>query len=142
MIQGGHITNNDGTGGYSIYGPQFEDENFLIKHNTAGLLSMANSGSNTNGSQFFITVAPTPHLDNKHVVFGRVIDGLDVISRIENQLTDNNDKPIQDCYIENCGIIDKSELDKLLENKKKDLNKGKILDKIPESNTQSPSLSY
>ena len=142
MVQGGDITNNDGTGGYSIYGDKFEDENFKIKHNTAGLLSMANSGPNTNGSQFFITVAPTPHLDNKHVVFGRVIEGLDVLSRIENQLTDNNDKPIQDCYIQECGTLTKKELDSFIEEKKINMNRGKLLEKIPDSNIQSPSLSY
>jgi cyclophilin family peptidyl-prolyl cis-trans isomerase len=142
MIQGGDITNNDGTGGYSIYGDNFEDENFKIKHTTAGLLSMANSGPNTNGSQFFITVTPTPHLDNKHVVFGRVIEGLDIVNRIENQLTDNNDKPIQDCYINNCGILTKKEVDNLMEEKKNYINRGKLLDKIPDSNVSSPSLSY
>ena len=142
MIQGGDITNNDGTGGYSIYGDNFEDENFNIKHTTAGLLSMANSGPNTNGSQFFITVTPTPHLDNKHVVFGRVIEGLDIVNRIENQLTDNNDKPIQDCYISNCGILTKKDVDNFMEEKKNYINRGKLLDKIPDSNVSSPSLSY
>ena len=142
MIQGGDITNNDGTGGYSIYGDNFEDENFKIKHTTAGLLSMANSGPNTNGSQFFITVTPTPHLDNKHVVFGRVIEGLDIVNRIENQLTDNNDKPIQDCYISNCGILTKKDVDNFMEEKKNYINRGKLLDKIPDSNVSSPSLSY
>lgn len=142
MIQGGDITNNDGTGGYSIYGDNFEDENFKIKHTTAGLLSMANSGPNTNGSQFFITVTPTHHLDNKHVVFGRVIEGLDIVNRIENQLTDNNDKPIQDCYISNCGILTKKEVDNLMKEKQNYINRGKLLDKIPDSNVSSPSLSY
>jgi cyclophilin family peptidyl-prolyl cis-trans isomerase len=142
MIQGGDITNNNGTGGYSIYGDKFEDENFNIKHSTAGLLSMANSGPNTNGSQFFITCSPTPHLDDKHVVFGRVIDGLDVVKLVENQLTDNNDKPIQDCYIKNSGILTKSEIDSLMENKKKNINQGKLLETIPKANIVSPSLSY
>ena len=142
MIQGGDITNNNGTGGYSIYGDQFEDENFNIKHTTSGLLSMANSGPNTNGSQFFITCSPTPHLDNKHVVFGRVIDGLDVVKLVENQLTDNNDKPIQDCYIKHSGILIKSEIDKLMNNKKKIINQGKLLDTVPKANIVSPSLSY
>ena len=142
MIQGGDITNNNGTGGYSIYGDKFEDENFSIKHNTAGLLSMANSGPNTNGSQFFITCGPTPHLDNKHVVFGRVIEGLDVVKLIENQLTDNNDKPIQDCYIKKSGTLKETEINKILDNKKMNINKGKILENKPDNNVVSPSLSY
>ena len=142
MIQGGDITNNNGTGGYSVYGDKFEDENFNIKHTTAGLLSMANSGPNTNGSQFFITCAPTPHLDNKHVVFGRVIDGLDVINNIENQLTDNNDKPIQDCYIKDSGTLTKKDVDDLLANKKKNMNNGRILNENPPNNVASPTLSY
>lgn len=142
MIQGGDITNNNGTGGYSIYGDKFEDENFNIKHTAAGLLSMANSGPNTNGSQFFITCAPTSHLDDKHVVFGRVIDGLDVVNNVENQLTDNNDKPIQDCYIKESGTLTKKDVDSLLKNKKKNMSNGKILNEIPDNNVVSPTLSY
>lgn len=142
MIQGGDITNNNGTGGYSIYGDKFEDENFNIKHASAGLLSMANSGPNTNGSQFFITCAPTPHLDDKHVVFGRVIEGLDVVKNIENQLTDNNDKPIQDCYIKNSGTLTKKDVDNLLENKRNNMNNGRILNENPPNNVASPTLSY
>lgn len=104
MIQGGDITNNDGTGGGSIYGEKFEDENFNIKHTKPGLLSMANSGPNSNGSQFFITTVETPHLDNKHVVFGEVIEGMEHVHTIEKKVTDNNDKPIVRCYIMDCGI--------------------------------------
>jgi len=99
MIQGGDILNRDGSGSISIYGDQFKDENFEIKHSKPGLLSMANSGPNTNGSQFFITTVPTPHLDNKHVVFGEIIKGFSEIKKIENIETDSNDKPYKDVTI-------------------------------------------
>ncbi|XP_065260785.1 peptidyl-prolyl cis-trans isomerase D [Emys orbicularis] len=108
MIQGGDFSNQNGTGGESIYGEKFEDENFHYKHDRAGLLSMANAGPNTNGSQFFITTVPTPHLDGKHVVFGQVIKGMGVAKILEN-VEVNGEKPAQLCIIAECGELKKGD---------------------------------
>eukprot|EP00211_Chloroparvula_japonica_P008433 CAMPEP_0119135924 /NCGR_PEP_ID=MMETSP1310-20130426/20359_1 /TAXON_ID=464262 /ORGANISM="Genus nov. species nov., Strain RCC2339" /LENGTH=167 /DNA_ID=CAMNT_0007126869 /DNA_START=92 /DNA_END=592 /DNA_ORIENTATION=- len=93
MIQGGDFVRGDGTGITSIYGERFEDENLSMKHDTPGLLSMANTGPGTNGCQFFITAAPAQWLDGKHVVFGRIVEGLRIIRMIENVPVDPKSRP-------------------------------------------------
>ncbi|KAI8930871.1 peptidyl-prolyl cis-trans isomerase cpr6 [Plenodomus lindquistii] len=111
MIQGGDFTQGNGTGGESIYGEKFEDENFERMHTKPFLLSMANAGPGTNGSQFFVTTVPTPHLDKKHVVFGEVIAGKSIIRQIENLKTQSGDKPWQDAAIVDCGELSGEDYD-------------------------------
>nr|CDS29483.1 peptidylprolyl isomerase A [Hymenolepis microstoma]CUU99603.1 peptidylprolyl isomerase A [Hymenolepis microstoma] len=104
MCQGGDFTNHNGTGGQSIYGSKFEDENFIHKHNKPYLLSMANAGPNTNGSQFFITVAKTSWLDGKHVVFGEVVEGEGVVKAME-EVGSSSGTPSMEVKIDDCGEL-------------------------------------
>lgn len=105
MIQGGDFTKGDGTGGQSIYGERFADENFTLKHYGAGWLSMANAGKNTNGSQFFITVEQADFLDGRHVVFGKIVCGMSTVRRIENTATDSRDRPTRGVVIAGSGPV-------------------------------------
>jgi len=127
MIQGGDFTDANGTGGESIYGEKFDDENFEFKHDTPGLLSMANSGPGTNGSQFFITTVETPHLDGKHVVFGKVLKGMGVVRELEN-VPKSGENPSKVCKIDDCGQIQPGEDDGFIQ----DDGTGDLLPDSPE----------
>ena len=105
MAQGGDFTARNGTGGESIYGNKFADENFTLKHKKPFLLSMANAGPNTNGSQFFICYRDTPHLDNKHTIYGRVINGWDICEKAESVKTGQQDVPEKPIQIVDCGEL-------------------------------------
>lgn len=105
MAQGGDFTKGNGTGGVSIYGNKFDDENFKTKHTKPGLLSMANAGPNTNGSQFFITFIPCSWLDGKHTVFGEVVKGMDIVQMLNTSVGSSSGAPKKQVTIEDCGVV-------------------------------------
>merc|ERR1719401_823229 len=109
-MQAGDFSTGDGKGGESIYGGKFSDENFKLRHEHAGLLSMANAGPNTNGSQFFVTFKDTPHLNGKHCVFGAVVKGMEVLHKVEGVRTGANDRPTTPVQISGCGQLSAAEV--------------------------------
>ncbi|XP_033731856.1 peptidyl-prolyl cis-trans isomerase G-like isoform X2 [Pecten maximus] len=134
MIQGGDFTKGDGTGGESIYGGMFPDENFILKNEKEYLLCMANRGKDTNSSQFFITTRPAPHLDGVHVVFGQVLQGQEIVRLIENQETDTKSRPLKEVRIANCGEL-------VLQMKSKGKKKKKVSESESDSGSDSGSES-
>ncbi|KAM5315190.1 NK-tumor recognition protein isoform 1-T3 [Glossophaga mutica] len=141
MIQGGDFSEGNGKGGESIYGGYFKDENFILKHDRAFLLSMANRGKHTNGSQFFITTKPAPHLDGVHVVFGLVISGFEVIEQIENLKTDAASRPYADVRVIDCGVLATKSAKDVFEKKRKKPTHSEESDSSSNSSSSSESSS-
>lgn len=139
MIQSGDFVNSNGSGGESIYGKTFEDENFTLKHDKPFLLSMANRGKDTNSSQFFITTAPAPHLDGIHTVFGRVVSGSDIVKEIENLPVDRNSRPMDEAKVKACGELVKQVKEKKDKKKKKKAAKSESSSSASESESSSQS---
>ena len=111
FIHGGDFTHKDGSGGRSIYGEKFEDENFELTHDGPGILSMANRGPNTNGSQFYITLDKVEDLDNKNVVFGKIVKGFDIIQKVSKLPSDFENRPYDKLLISDCGLVNNSSND-------------------------------
>ncbi|KAG7272481.1 hypothetical protein CRUP_009033 [Coryphaenoides rupestris] len=138
MIQGGDFTEGNGRGGESIYGGYFEDENLVLKHDKAFLLSMANRGKDTNGSQFFITTKQAPHLDGVHVVFGLVISGFEVIKKIEGLKTDSASRPYADVRVVDCGQLITKSANDVLGGKRKRASRSADLSQSSQGSSSPP----